>query len=147
MLVNFLNGKHLSKMVATMPWLRTTGRRSPSKVDSLGSGTIGSQYLWGCYLLKSDYTVVTDHCPNTSFNTQENLSRRHARWSEFLSKLKFDWEYHPERTNVADPLSRNPLISHAVLYKGGGASRGKEAAAPEPPWRRRACYICQSFQF
>jgi hypothetical protein len=48
---------------------------------------------WRCYLEGSDFTVVTDHCPNTFFDTQVNLSRRQARWLEFLSRFNFDWEY------------------------------------------------------
>ena len=40
-----------------------------------------------------------------------NLSRRQARWSEFLQRFNFVWEYRPGRTNVADPLSRNPCRS------------------------------------
>jgi hypothetical protein len=70
-------------------------------------GVIHASKTWRCYLEGGDFTVVTDHCPNTFFDTQVNLSRRQARWSGFLSRFKFDWEYRPERTNVADPLSRN----------------------------------------
>jgi hypothetical protein len=67
-------------------------------------GVVHALKVWRCYLEGSDFTVVTDHCPNTFFDTQVNLSRRQARWSEFLSRFKFDWEYRPGRTNVADPL-------------------------------------------
>jgi hypothetical protein len=70
-------------------------------------GVVHALKTWRCYLEGSDFTVVTDHCPNTFLDTQVNLSRRQARWSEFLSRFKFDWEYRPGRTNVADPLSRN----------------------------------------
>jgi hypothetical protein len=72
-------------------------------------GVIHALKTWHCYLESSDFTVVTDHCPNTFFDTQVNLSRRQARWSEFHSRFKFDWEYRPGRTNVANPFSRNPL--------------------------------------
>jgi hypothetical protein len=81
----------------------------------------------------SDFTAVTDHCPNTFFDTQVNLSRRQARWSEFLSRLKFDWEFRPGRTNVADPLSR-PLQSVLLCFM-----RGKKRAGGKglQTWTRR----------
>jgi hypothetical protein len=53
-------------------------------------GVIHALKTWRCYLEGSDFTVVTDHCPNTFFDTQVNLSTRQARWSEFLSRFKFD---------------------------------------------------------
>ena len=65
---------------------------------------------WRCYLEGcTQCTVVTDHCPLTFFETQQNLSRRQARWSEYLSRFRFNWVYRPGRSNVADPLSRNPV--------------------------------------
>jgi hypothetical protein len=41
-------------------------------------GVIHALKTWRCYLEGSDFTVVTDHCPNTFFDTQVNLSRRQA---------------------------------------------------------------------
>ena len=66
---------------------------------------------WRCYLegAPAGVTVVTDHCPLTFFETQTALSRRQARWNEYLSRFTFTWEYRPGRINVADPLSRHPL--------------------------------------
>jgi len=76
--------------------------------------------IWRCYIEGSNHpiTVVTDHAPNTWLDTQPNLSRRHARWSEFLQWYKLIWQYRPGRTNVADPLSRNPAYLSA-LQNGG----------------------------
>ena len=62
--------------------------------------------VWRCYLEGVKFTVVTDHHPNTFFSSQIHLSRRQARWSEFLQQFDFDWQYRPGRVNVADPLSR-----------------------------------------
>ena len=62
--------------------------------------------VWRCYLEGVKFTVVTDHCPNTFFSSQPMLSRRQARWSEFLQQFDFEWVYRPGRQNVADPLSR-----------------------------------------
>jgi hypothetical protein len=46
----------------------------------------------------------------------------------------FDWEYRPERTNVADPLSRNPLQSVLLCFM-----RGKKRAGGKglQTWTRR----------
>jgi len=46
---------------------------------------------WRCYLEGcTQCTVVTDHCPLTFFETQQNLSRRQARWSKYLSRFRFN---------------------------------------------------------
>ena len=39
---------------------------------------------WRCYLEGVKCTVVTDHNPITYLQTQPMLSRRQARWSEYL---------------------------------------------------------------
>ena len=64
--------------------------------------------LWRCYLDGTDFTVVTDHSPNTFFANKKLLSPRQRRWAERLSAFKFTWEYRPGRINVADPISRHP---------------------------------------
>ena len=64
--------------------------------------------LWRCYLNGTDFTVVTDHSPNTFFASKAVLSPRQTRWAERLSRFQFTWEYRPGRVNVADPLSRHP---------------------------------------
>ena len=59
---------------------------------------------------------MTDHSPNTFFQTQPVLSPRQARWAEKLSRVSFHWEYRAGRNNVVDPLSRHPLIlAHLAL--------------------------------
>ena len=40
--------------------------------------------VWRCYLEGAEFTVFTDHVSNTFFQTQPSLSRRQARWSEFI---------------------------------------------------------------
>jgi hypothetical protein len=104
-------------------------------------GVIHALKIWRCYLEGSDFTIVTDHCPNTFFNTQVNLSRRQARRLEFLFRIKFDWKYSPERTNVADPLSRNPLQSVLLCFMRGKKRAGGKGlqTSIDPPWRQRAC--------
>ena len=74
--------------------------------------------LWRCYLDGVDFTVVTDHSPNTFFATRALLSTRQTRWAERLSRCNFVWEYRPGRVNVADPLSRHPSFSANVIMAG-----------------------------
>lgn len=43
--------------------------------------------VWRCYLEGVTFRLVTDHNPNTFFQTMPTLSRRQARWSEYLSRF------------------------------------------------------------
>ena len=63
--------------------------------------------VWRCYLEGAEFTVFTDHVSNTFFQTQPCLSRRQARWSEFIQRFPvFKWQYLKGERNVADALSR-----------------------------------------
>ena len=81
---------------------------------------------WRCYLQGAlhDFTLVTDHHPNTYFATQPNLTRRQARWSEKLQEYNFQWQYRPGRHNVADPVSRSPGLQSEVTAALYGLSFG-----------------------
>jgi hypothetical protein len=70
---------------------------------------------WRCYLEGVKSVVVTDHNPLTFFPQQQTLSRRQARWSEFLQNFDFEWKYRPGATNPADALSRVELVEPQVL--------------------------------
>ena len=86
---------------------------------------------WRCYLEGVRSTVVTDHNPITYLQTQPVLSRRQARWSEYLQMYDFKWLYRPGRCNVADPLSRLPVqgaCESAVLSALGVMTRGQSRA-------------------
>jgi hypothetical protein len=70
---------------------------------------------WQCYAQGAvGLTLVTDHNPLTYLQTQQTLSRRQARWMEFMSQFNYTWQYRPGRINVADPLSRNPAYADAA---------------------------------
>jgi len=69
-----------------------------------------------CYVGKRRFILVTDHEPLTFFNDQPQISRKHARWYEFLTMFDFQWEHRPGRINVADPLSRMPGARLSVLF-------------------------------
>jgi hypothetical protein len=73
--------------------------------------------VWRCYLEGADFTVYTDHVLNTYFQTQPNLSRRQARWSEFLQRFgAFEWKYRKAARNVADALSQRDVAGSVWRY-------------------------------
>lgn len=97
--------------------------------------------IWRCYLEDVPFILVTDHHPNTFFETQQTMSPRMARWYEFLTRFSHvKWEYRPGRSNVADPLSRvevhklNAMILRlAVLTRYGGKKHVPLAREAVPP--------------
>lgn len=85
-------------------------------------GLVRALKVWRCYLEGAEVRLLTDHHPLTFLQTQPNLSRRQARWVEFLSRFHFDIDYKPGKTNIADPISRNPNLT-----------REAETTAPAEP--------------
>ena len=70
-------------------------------------GIVKALKEWRCYLEGCrQLTIVTDHNPLTYFPTQTVLSRRQARWQEFLSRFTFTVRHRPGAGNPADALSR-----------------------------------------
>ena len=64
---------------------------------------------WRTDLLGHAFEVWTDHRTLEHFQTQRDLSRRQARWMEFLSQFDVTICYLPgDQNNVADALSRLP---------------------------------------
>ena len=117
---------------------------SKKLTDTEHRWTVGDQELWAvihalkvyrCYLEGIDFTIISDHHPLVHLQTQPSLSRRQARWAEYLQRFHFKWEHQPGRTNVADPLSRRPFLASlrihpARIYKVG-------QSLPPPPERGR----------
>ena len=64
------------------------------------------------FCLVSSFNLVTNNRPNTFLQTWPILSRRQARWSEYLQGFNFIWVHRSGRHNVADPLSRHPNFKH-----------------------------------
>jgi len=86
------------------------------------------------------FKVITDHNPLVHLQTQANLTRKQARWSQYLQQFEFEWEYRPGRTNVADPLSRVPetlakLDAITLKTLTERVARSKAGALREPEHR------------
>lgn len=64
---------------------------------------------WRHYLYGKKFVVQTDHRSIIHFKTQQHMSNRQARWSEFLQQFDYDIVYKQGKDNVvADALSRRP---------------------------------------
>jgi hypothetical protein len=70
-----------------------------------------------CYLEGIDFTVCTDHKPLIWLQTQPSLSRKQARWLEYMQRFNFKYVFKPGRINVADPLSRIPHATALCAYR------------------------------
>ena len=70
--------------------------------------TVEALCVFRCYLSSGQqFTLVK---PDTCLQTQPTLSRRQARWSEYLHRFHFSWLHREGRCDVADPLSCNPAF-------------------------------------
>lgn len=66
--------------------------------------------VWRCYLEGRRFIVFTDHAALKHLKTQKTISKRVARWMDFLASFDFEIEYKPGKTNyVADALTRLEL--------------------------------------
>ena len=78
---------------------------------------------WRSDLVGSPFFVFTDNKTLENFHTQKDLSRRQARWMEFLSQYDAHFVYiQGVRNSVADALSRRPTedscFNSALAEKG-----------------------------
>ena len=88
----------------------TSAEKNYTTTEQEMLGIVTALEEWRCYLGASPLTLVTDHNPLTYFETKVQLSRRLARWAEFMAQFSYKWEYRAGRNNVADPISRSPAL-------------------------------------
>jgi hypothetical protein len=97
-------------------------------------------HVWRCYLEGIKFEIHTDHNPLVYLKTQPNLSRKQARWSEYLQRFEFDWKYIKGTDNsVADPLSRrheaeplNAITLKSVVLRSNKGKQKAQPASAEP---------------
>ena len=103
------------KLIAFESRKLTSAERNYTTGEQALTAVVHAIQTWHCYLECSNCVVVTEHNPLTYLKSQQNLSRRQARWLEYLEQtFVYHWEYCFGRSNVADPLSRNPLDQRTI---------------------------------
>ena len=72
-------------------------------------GVIMCLERWRQFLVGVEFVCLTDHASLVYLLEQAKLSRRQARWLDFLSQFKFTFQHVAGKKNVvADALSRLP---------------------------------------
>ena len=92
---------------------------SPTELEMLA--VVHCCKTFRCYIEGKKVVLHTDHKPNTSFASQFMPSRRQARWVDLLQGFNLEWQYIKGKSNIADGLSRSPVVS-ALLKKRAPAT-------------------------
>ncbi|KAI4340765.1 hypothetical protein MLD38_025572 [Melastoma candidum] len=92
---------------------------------------------WSHYLLPREFVLYTDHEALKYINGQHKLSRRHAKWIEFLQAFSFLLKHKPRVKNVvADALSRKMTLLSAMETKLIGFEYLKDLYKDDEDFRR-----------
>ena len=67
---------------------------------------------WRIYLF-NQFELLTDNMAVVHLRTKPHLTKREARWVEFLADYHYSVHHKPGRENVADPLSHRPDLHRA----------------------------------
>ena len=106
---------HIGRPIAFESRKLTPAKRIYTTYEQELTVVVHALRTWRCYLEDSECVVITHHNSLIYLNSQHNLSRRQARWLEYLEQtFHHRWEYRHGRSNVTDLLSRNPLDEKRV---------------------------------
>ena len=92
----------------------TSTEQNYTTMDREVMAMIFALQMWKLYLYQP-FEVVTDNQAVTYLQSKSNLSKREARWIQFLTDFQFTIIHQPGHKNVADPLSRRPDYKLNVL--------------------------------
>ncbi len=96
-------------------------------------GVVHALREWRCYLEgPQEVTIVADHHPLIYLKTQPHLSRKQARWAEFLSRFHITWQHRSGKLNVADAISRNPALMAVTRGQQSVRDRIRAAYSQDP---------------
>ena len=85
----------------------TSSERNYTAVERETLAVIFALKTWRMYLFKK-FELHTDNMGVLYLRTKPQLSKREARWIEFLADYDFTVQHRDGRSNMADPLSRRP---------------------------------------
>ena len=71
---------------------------------------------WRIYLFQH-FEVITDNMAVVYLKTKPSITKREARWVEFLADYNYTVRHRPGRENPADPLSRRPDLHESNLVE------------------------------
>ena len=88
---------------------------------------------WQHYLLPKQSVIHSDHESLKHFKGQSELSKRHARWVEFIKKFQYVVKHKKGKSNVVvDALSRRYALFYTLENKFIGFEHIKELYEHDP---------------
>ena len=88
---------------------------------------------WQHYLLPKQSVIHSDHESLKHFKGQSELSKRHARWVEFIKKFQYVVKHKKGKSNVVvDALSRRYALFYTLENKFIGFEHIKELYDHDP---------------
>jgi len=118
------NGKDLWHPIAYYSRKMTSAERNYDTHDGELLAVVEAFKHWRHYLegAAHDITLHTDHHNLQGFMSTKVLSRRQARWAEWLAAFHFTIVHRPGRTNPADGPSRRPDYESGEDAAGSASS-------------------------
>lgn len=88
---------------------------------------------WEHYLLQQEFILYTDHRSLQFLNSQNTISRMHARWIVFLQKFTFMFRHKAEKANkVMNVLSKKTCLLATLKTKVIGFETSQPLYAFDP---------------